>query len=267
MLKSVDLRDIINIAKEAGEAAMSIYKKDFEVCYKEDESPLTKADLKANKIILSGLKKLYPSVPLISEESKTEPFEVRKHWEYYWCIDPIDGTKEFVKKSDEFTINIALMHKNKPVLGVVYAPALTLLYAAKKNEGAHKYENGTKKVLLKEKLKSKRLNVATSKSHLDSKTEEFIKSLLSSYTINQTAIGSSLKICLIAEGKMDLYPRCGKTMEWDTAAAHAVLKEAGKDIYVYSEKISSLAYIEKNINLKSLKYNKKDLTNPYFIAI
>lgn len=267
MLKNIDLEKIASIAKEAGEAVMRIYTEDFKVSYKEDNSPLTSADLKANEIILKRLSENYPSLPTLSEESETVPYEVRKHWQYYWCIDPIDGTKEFVKKSGEFTINIALIHKNEPVLGVVYAPVLNVLYIAKKDEGAFKYIGKSKEKLEKKRVNLKTLNIATSKSHLDTKTKKFIKELSSSYVVNQTAIGSSLKICLIAEDKMDIYPRCGKTMEWDTAAAHAILKEAGGEIYIYDEKLLAKNYIEKDENLKNLHYNKRNLMNPFFIIV
>jgi len=137
-LGSIDMESIVNIAIEAGRAVMDIYEKDFEVEYKEDSSPLTDADIRANEIICEGLKELWPHVPILSEESSVTPYEERKKWEYFWCIDPIDGTKEFIKKSDEFTINIALVHKDTPVLGVVFAPALKEIYFSKKGSGAWK---------------------------------------------------------------------------------------------------------------------------------
>ena len=132
MLESIHIKDIEAIAIEAAEAIMKIYVKDFSVEYKDDKSPLTEADTKANEIICKRLEELYPTIPMMSEENKEVPFDARKGWEYYWCIDPIDGTKEFIKKNDEFTINIALIHKDTPVLGVVYAPAINEMYSAKK---------------------------------------------------------------------------------------------------------------------------------------
>ncbi len=138
MLDSINIEDIKQIALKAGDAIMKIYKKDFAVEYKDDKSPLTEADLQANEIICSELQKLYPHIPIMSEENKQTEYEMRKEWEHYWCIDPIDDTKEFIKKNDEFTVNIALVHKNTPVLGVVYAPALNEIYYAKQNHGAFK---------------------------------------------------------------------------------------------------------------------------------
>ena len=141
MLEQIDIEDIKNIAIKAGEAIMEIYKKDFTIKYKDDNSPLTEADIVANEIICQELQELYPNIPIISEENKQTDYEVRKNWEYYWCIDPIDGTKEFIKKNDEFTVNIALIYKNAPIFGVVYAPALGELYWA---DGKNAYKNGEK---------------------------------------------------------------------------------------------------------------------------
>jgi len=138
MLNHIDIQDIVNIAKEAGNAIMQVYEQDFEVEYKQDDSPLTLADKTANDIIENGLNKLSVSLPILSEEGKEIPYEERKGWEYFWLVDPLDGTKEFVKKNGEFTVNIALIHKDTPVLGVVYAPALNMCYWAKKDEGAFK---------------------------------------------------------------------------------------------------------------------------------
>ena len=138
MLDKIDLEVVVAIAKEAGDAIMEIYDKDFTVAYKDDKSPLTEADTRSNEIICEALEKAYPQIPMLSEENKEVPYEERKAWEYYWCIDPIDGTKEFIKKNGEFTVNIALIHHDTPVLGVVYAPALGDMYKAKKGAGAFK---------------------------------------------------------------------------------------------------------------------------------
>ena len=142
MLENIDIEDVKSIALQAGDTIMEIYNKDFSVDYKDDKSPLTQADLKSNEIICNKLVELYPNIPIMSEENKQTEYEIRKNWEYYWCIDPIDGTKEFIKKNDEFTVNIALIYKNIPVLGVVYAPAINEMYNAKKGEGA--FKNGQK---------------------------------------------------------------------------------------------------------------------------
>ncbi|MCK4875072.1 MAG: 3'(2'),5'-bisphosphate nucleotidase CysQ, partial [Sulfurimonas sp.] len=162
--EDINIEDIKKIALEAGDAIMEIYNKDFTVEYKDDKSPLTEADKVANEIICSELKKLYPNIPLMSEENKQTDYEVRKNWEYYWCIDPIDGTKEFIKKNDEFTVNIALVKKDTPVLGVVYAPAINEMYTAKKGDGA--FKNGQKLPIYVNNTPKKMMKVVASKSHL-----------------------------------------------------------------------------------------------------
>ncbi len=250
MLKEIELEKIVSIAKKAGNVIMEIYNKDFSVEYKEDRSPLTDADTKANEVICSTLQKLYPNIPIMSEENKQVSYEVRKKWEYYWCIDPIDGTKEFIKKNGEFTINIALVHKNTPVLGVVYAPALDEIYKAKKGEGA--YKNDQKLPLIHNEYPEEKLKVVASKSHLSKETQEFIDNL-DAKKIEQVGKGSSLKLCMIATGEADIYPRLAPTMEWDTAAADAIVREAGKMTYEIKEQ-------------KPLQYNKENLLNPWFVV-
>ncbi|NCO02144.1 MAG: 3'(2'),5'-bisphosphate nucleotidase CysQ [Epsilonproteobacteria bacterium] len=250
MLKSIDIKEIEAIAIEASDAIMKIYVKDFSVEYKDDKSPLTEADTKANEIICKRLEELYPTIPMMSEENKEVPFEVRKNWEYYWCIDPIDGTKEFIKKNDEFTINIALIHKETPVLGVVYAPAINEMYSAKKGYGA--FKNGQKLPLVINSKPEEKLFVVASKSHLSEETQQFINAL-NSKEIEQISKGSSLKLCMVAEGIADIYPRLAPTMEWDTAAADAVVRESGNMTYQYE-------------NDKPMIYNKENLLNPWFIV-
>jgi len=250
MLDKIDIEEIKNIALKAGEAIMQIYKKDFTVEYKDDKSPLTEADLKANEIICSSLEKLYPNIPIMSEENKQTEYEIRKNWEYYWCIDPIDGTKEFIKKNDEFTVNIALVHNDTPVLGVVYAPAIDEMYSAKKGEGA--YKNNQKLPLQTNDNPKEKLSVVASKSHLSEETQEFIDNL-DTKEIEQVSKGSSLKLCMVAEGSADIYPRLAPTMEWDTAAADAIVREAGKNTYQF----------EKD---EAVVYNKEDLLNPWFVV-
>jgi 3'(2'), 5'-bisphosphate nucleotidase len=250
MLETIDVEEIKKIALKAGEAVMQIYRKDFSVDYKDDKSPLTEADLKSNEIICSSLQQLYPNIPIISEENKQTEYEIRKEWEYYWCIDPIDGTKEFIKKNDEFTVNIALVHKNAPVLGVVYAPALDEMYSAKQGEGA--FLNNQKLPLSINEKKQECMKVVASKSHLSQETQEFIDALDTKH-VEQVSKGSSLKLCMVASGEADIYPRLGPTMEWDTAAADAVVREAGKITYQF----------EKN---EPMVYNKEDLLNPWFIV-
>ena len=250
MLKSIELTKIEEIAKIAGDVIMEIYKKEFSIEYKDDKSPLTHADTKANEIICSSLIKLFPNIPIMSEENKQTDYEIRKNWEYYWCIDPIDGTKEFINKNDEFTVNIALIHKNTPVLGVVYAPAVDDMYKAKKGEGS--FKNGQKLPIYTNETPREKLVVVASKSHLSDETQEFIDELKTDEII-QVSKGSSLKLCMVAEGVADIYPRLAPTMEWDTAAADAIVREMGKMTYQY----------DKN---EKMIYNKENLLNPWFVV-
>ncbi len=250
MLKDINLDDIVKIVKEAGNAIMEIYKKDFSIECKDDKSPLTEADTEANEIICSALEELYPNIPIMSEENKQTEYEIRKSWEYYWCIDPIDGTKEFIKKNGEFTVNIALIHKDTPVLGVVYAPAIDEMYKAKKDEGS--FKNNQKLPLHVNTNPEKKLSVVASKSHLSKETQEFIDALKTEQ-IEQVSKGSSLKLCMVAEGIADIYPRLAPTMEWDTAAADAIVRESGKMTCQFE-------------NNKPIVYNKVDLLNPWFVV-
>ncbi len=250
LLENINIEDIKKIALKAGSTIMEIYNKDFMIEYKDDKSPLTEADKRSNEIICEALKKLYPQIPIMSEENKQTEYEIRKDWEYYWCIDPIDGTKEFIKKNGEFTVNIALIHKNTPVLGVVYAPAIDNMYSAKKDEGS--FLNGQKLPLRINNTPKEKLFVVASKSHLSKETQEFIDKL-DSKQIEQVSKGSSLKLCMVAEGSADIYPRLAPTMEWDTAAADAVVREAGKMAYQYGSDTPVV-------------YNKEDLLNPWFVV-
>jgi len=248
MLNTIEIADIITIAKAAGDTIMDIYQKDFAIEYKEDSSPLTEADLASNALIVEALK--HYNIPIMSEEGKSIPYDERKNWEYYWCIDPIDGTKEFIKKNGEFTVNIALIHEHTPVLGVVYAPALNDMYSAKQGEGA--FKNGDKLPLSVNTTPEKTLRVVASKSHLSEETQAFIDALDTEH-IEQVSKGSSLKLCMVAEGVADIYPRLAPTMEWDTAAADAIVRESGKMTYRYEAK-------------EPMQYNKEDLLNPWFIV-
>jgi len=253
MLNKIDLELITDIAQQAGDAIMEIYNRDFKVDYKDDKSPLTEADTKSNEIICEALAKAYPEIPLLSEENKADDYEVRKNWEYFWLIDPIDGTKEFIKKNGEFTVNIALIHKDTPVLGVVYAPALGDMYKAKKGDGA--FKNGQRLPLEVNKTPEKSLRVVASKSHLSEETQSFIDEVAkSTKSIEQVSKGSSLKLVMVAEGSADIYPRLAPTMEWDTGAADAVVRESGKMTYQY------------DTDSKPVVYNKENLLNPWFIV-
>jgi len=252
MLNQIDIQDIVTIAKEAGKAIMQVYKQDFEVEYKQDSSPLTLADKKANDIIEDGLNKLSVNLPILSEEGNNIPYKDRKHWEYFWLVDPLDGTKEFVKKNDEFTVNIALIHKDTPVLGVVYAPALDICYWAKQDEGA--FKDG-KNLPLKTSDQRNTYKIVASRSHMSDETQTFIDAIDTQKEKELISIGSSLKICLVAEGEADIYPRLGPTMEWDTGAAHAVVCESGKNLQKY-----------KDGEYSKHGYNKENILNQWFVV-
>jgi 3'(2'), 5'-bisphosphate nucleotidase len=252
MLEDIDINTIITIAKKAGDAIMEIYTQDFTVEFKDDKSPLTEADKKANDIIVDGLNSLVIKFPVLSEEGKAIPYDERKGWEYFWMVDPLDGTKEFIKKNDEFTVNIALIYDNTPVLGVVYAPALDEMYWAKKGDGA--YKDGKHLPLSANTEPHKQLRVVASKSHLSPETQNYIDDLgKTTESIECVSKGSSLKLVMVAEGSADVYPRLAPTMEWDTAAADAIVREVNK----------------KTIDFQSgnlLTYNKENLLNPWFIV-
>ena len=250
MLNQIDIQNIVTIAKEAGNAIMQIYKQDFEVEYKQDSSPLTLADKEANNIIEDGLNKLSVNFPILSEEGDDIPYEDRKHWEYFWLIDPLDGTKEFAKKNDEFTVNIALIHKDTPVLGVVYAPALDICYWAKQGEGA--FKDG-QRLPIKTVNQRNTYKIVASRSHMSDETQAFIDAIDTSKEKELISIGSSLKICLVAEGEVDIYPRLGPTMEWDTGAAHAIANESKSEFQSYN-----------NGKYLRHKYNKEFLLNKWF---
>ena len=248
MLDKIVLNDIETIAKNAGDTIMEIYNRDFSIEYKDDKSPLTEADLASNEVIIKGLE--HYGIPIMSEEGKSIEYEERKDWEYYWCIDPIDGTKEFIKKNGEFTVNIALIHKDTPILGVVYAPAMNDMYKAKKGEGA--FKNNKKLPLQSNPDMNKKISVVASKSHLSDETQAFIDAL-DTQEIVQVSKGSSLKLCMVAEGEADIYPRLAPTMEWDTAAADAIVRESSKMTYQFE-------------NNEPVVYNKTNLLNPWFVV-
>jgi len=256
MLDKIDVSKLLPIAKDAGMAIMEIYSKPIEVEHKSDDSPLTLADRESNRIILEGLNKFYPEIPYISEETKLTLYDERKDWEYFWLIDPLDGTKEFIKRNGEFTVNIALIHKNTPVLGVVYLPDKDIFYYAKKGDGSFKIEGSAsaQKInarILKDK---KQIVIMGSRSHGNQELEDYVNQKKNEYeNVEFIPAGSSLKFTLIAEGKADIYPRLGPTMEWDTAAAHAIVLESGKQVLKYG----------KN---EPLEYNKENLLNPWFIV-
>ena len=251
------LLDVCNVSIEAGKEILNFYNNDIEVTHKEDLSPLTKADLASNKIILEALTKLNSNIPILSEESLVD-WSIRKNWKKYWLVDPLDGTKEFIKKNGEFTVNIALIEDNNPILGVVYVPAKSLLYLAEKNKGSFKtntkdkLENfeGIQKILVSN--QTNRARVIGSRSHSNATFDNWVKEKFPNADIVQA--GSSLKFCLIAEGEADIYPRFGPTSEWDIAAGHMIVNEAGGKIRTFQN--------------DSIKYNtKENIINPEFYAI
>jgi 3'(2'), 5'-bisphosphate nucleotidase len=251
----IDPMNVVEIALQAGIDVMAIYQTDFAVEHKADESPLTEADLAANRIIKDGLNKLTPNIPILSEESLVE-WETRKDWQYLWCVDPVDGTKEFVNRTDEFTINIALLEGDKPILGVVHAPALGVTYFATVNGGAFKITDGQKptRIVARPLPTDGPIKVVGSRSHQSTAMVEYMEKLSQTRSeIEFVKSGSALKFCLVADGTADMYPRLAPTSEWDTAAGHIVVKESGKNVIQYGLE-------------DELVYNKKDLLNPWFIC-
>ena len=246
---------IIEIAINAGNAILEIYKQDFTVELKSDDSPLTLADKTANEIIINGLKTINNSIPIISEENKLIDFSERKNWTKCWIVDPLDGTKEFIKKNGEFTVNIALVEYGIPVLGVVHVPAQNITYYAEKNIGCYKIENGNSTQLKIRRLAEDGvLKIVGSRSHQTPELLAYVEQQKTKFAnVEFVAAGSSLKFCLLAEGKADVYPRLGPTMEWDTCAGQIVATEAGAEVLRFD-------------NNEPLLYNRENLLNPFFIV-
>jgi 3'(2'), 5'-bisphosphate nucleotidase len=233
-------KNLIEISKEAGKAILEIYNSDdFGVEIKGDNSPLTKADKAANDVIEKKLTELYPEIPILSEEGKEISFEERKEWNLFWLVDPLDGTKEFIKQNGEFTVNIALIKDGKPIAGVIYVPVTNEVYFGDIENGSFKIETdgNEKQINVSSKSATDELNVVQSRSHSGDEEREFY----SNYKIKESlSKGSSLKICLVAEGKAEIYFRSGPTWEWDTAAGHAILLGAGG--YFVNKDKSELVY-------------------------
>ena len=260
-MQKVNIARINEIAIEAGHAILNIYHDaDFSqvVNFKADDSPLTMADQAAHDVIVPALKESYPDIPVISEEGKDIPYEDRRNWEYFWLVDPLDGTKEFIKRNGQFTVNIALIHRGKPVAGVIYTPVTEELYFATREGYAEDTEPGTYKRTGSEnptKLQvrsqtSDRIAVRSS-SHASEEEDEVLRQYKVTESISR---GSSLKFCMVAEGKADIYYRYGPTMEWDTAAGQAVVEGAGGKVF---QETSDRPFV----------YNKKSLRNGSFLAL
>jgi 3'(2'), 5'-bisphosphate nucleotidase len=245
-----DMKKIITIAQQAGETIMQVYKKDFSVEYKEDQSPLTEADLASHHLICQELSKFYPDIPILSEES-ADTFTLADENSSFWCVDPLDGTKEFIKKNDEFTVNIALVQNQQPILGVIGVPAKNSVYAAVKGEGAFKKESDSdlQKINVKPQDPD-HLTFAVSRSHLDDHT----KAMVDEYQAEMLQAGSALKLAFVAEGLVDVYPRFGPTMLWDVAAGQCVIEEAGGEV-LWAE------------NQQPMTYNTNHMKNDSFIAM
>ncbi|MEN2283874.1 3'(2'),5'-bisphosphate nucleotidase CysQ [Algoriphagus sp. SE2] len=254
MKTEIKIKELTSLAKkaslEAGKAILEIYNSsDFGVEMKGDNSPLTKADQAAHKVIVGSLEKT--SLPILSEEGRDISYEERKNWGYFWMVDPLDGTKEFIKKNGEFTVNIALIHHGRPILGVVYAPVLEWLYWGNEKEGAWKQEGKKQVTQLKNQHSIEVKTIVASRSHLSKETQEFIDQYPG---VEVISMGSSLKFMLVAEGKAQIYPRIAPTMEWDTAAAHGVVLSMGGEVLQLPSH-------------EPLIYNKENLLNPSFVTL
>jgi len=255
----IDIEALKTIAKQAGEAIMEIYgEDDFAVEMKDDKSPLTAADKASHEVIVAGLRKHFPDIPILSEEGADIPYEERKNWQRFWLVDPLDGTKEFIKRNGEFTVNIALIENQTPVIGVVYVPVQEKMYSGIVGTGAWleakaltlKPQASSLKPLHVRSIDPERgLTVVMSRSHPSPELEEYLKGI---NVAEALPVGSSLKLCVVAEGTADLYPRLGPTMEWDTAAGHAVVVAAGGRV--------------ETSEGEPLRYNKEKLLNPFFVV-
>lgn len=255
-MNQIDIKEIIDIAREAGQRVMQIYAEQaFAITKKADDSVLTNADLSSHDYICYTLNQLYPAIPILSEESATQyQYDERKRWEYFFLVDPLDGTKEFIQRNGEFTINIALIKNAQPILGVIYAPALDLLYYAEQRKGAFKVIKDEHVRISSSSITGNQLRAVVSRSHLCAQTEQFLRQLSESGNeVSTVTIGSALKFGLIAEGAADIYPRFSPTMEWDTAAGHILVNEAGNTIHRVGDN-------------QPLQYNKPSLVNPGFIC-
>ena len=257
------LKTAINASVKGGHAIMEVYASDFAVEHKDDKSPLTLADKNCNEIIERFLMKT--NIPILSEEGAKIPFSVRKSWKYSWLVDPLDGTKEFVKRNGEFTVNIAMIHNGIPIMGVIYVPVKEELYFALEGLGSYKNSHFTDEIEDLNDLisQSKSLPIKTerdtyiivgSRSHMSVETGQFFEQKKEEHeNVEVMSVGSSLKLCMVAEGKADAYPRYAPTMEWDTGAGDVICRIAGFKVLQYNSD-------------KPMEYNKEDLLNPWFLV-
>jgi 3'(2'), 5'-bisphosphate nucleotidase len=267
----------IRAAVEAGDAILKVYHSDdFRVTEKEDRSPLTQADRAAHKVIVAHLEKT--GIPVLSEEGRDIPFEERSAWDRFWLVDPLDGTKEFIKRNGEFTVNIALIAAGQPVFGVVYAPVLENLYVGIPGVGAWLLDRPKADTALENVKTSGTIlpdtgtvdqsaspyRVVASRSHLNTETAQYLEQIRAAEgEIEIVSNGSYLKLCMVASGEADVYTRLGPTMEWDVAAAHAVVSGAGKHVFRLKKGETKEGKWEKD---GELRYNKENLLNPYFLV-
>ena len=249
--------DILNIAIDAGKEILKIYKKNFNVDLKADNSPITEADINSNNLIKKRLIEIEKNIPILTEESLVN-WETRKVWKKYWLIDPLDGTKEFVNRNGEFTVNISLIENNLPIFGVIYAPEKSLLYYGIKNNGSYKLITQDNINTLSEFKKininnntTSNIKIIGSRSHSNKDFQIWVEKNFSQYEL--ISIGSSLKLCFLAEGTADIYPRLGPTSEWDIGASQCIVEEAGGSVLIYPSN-------------NRLRYNKENILNPFFIV-
>ena len=268
----------VKAAIEAGEAILEIYSQDFEVETKSDNSPLTAADKASHEIIMSALQDT--PYPVLSEESAEVEYEERREWSTYWLVDPLDGTKEFIKKNGEFTVNIALIENGMPVAGIVYVPVKETLYMGEGDAAVKATDcvGKTVEAILESAspcrvsgTPSRPLRVVASKSHCNDETRKFIAELEQLHgEVELVSRGSSLKLCMVADGSADIYPRIAPTMEWDTAAAHAVVAAAGGAVFEFDADLNASSYLtggdSASKNPIKVHYNKENLLNPYFVV-
>lgn len=249
-LSKNDILKINNIVYDAGKAILDVYDTSFNVETKSDNSPLTQADKNAHSVIDSGLKSLFPNIPILSEEGKNIPYSERKKWDCFWLVDPLDGTKEFIKRNGEFTVNVALIKNNYPIFGSVYAPYRKELFWALEGLGAWKSIDKNKDQKIKVSKSNKKTRIVISRSHPNEKVLDYISHY---HQHDLIRMGSSLKLCCIADGRADIYPRLGPTSEWDIGASQCIVEQAGGTVVEYTTN-------------NRLRYNKENILNPFFIV-
>jgi 3'(2'), 5'-bisphosphate nucleotidase len=256
MYEQVNIGELVNLLRQAGKAILEIYDQHFDVELKPDLTPITLADQNSNNIITQGLNSQYADIPIISEENAPVAFNTRKDWAYFWLLDPLDGTKEFIKKNGEFAINLALVERKQPVMGLIYVPVIDTIYYAVTGQGCYKVTGRSEPISIHANIinSQNKVTVVASRSHVSREVYTFAKKLGREFSkVELIQHGSAIKFGMIAEGKADFYLRTGRTMEWDTAAGQVIVTESGKRVYEYKTG-------------QPLEYNKENLSNPWFIV-